>query len=140
MDPQKFAEAKFISETHRNIHERRKSQEFKVLVTSLSLYAVTCAAILSGKLDTNQIASCATYLYIAFFSVAASACLYFIPIALANKVNLQEICHVAENQILNSLGIKEPNKNPNRLAYIWQCVVVVLGAFVAAAIVHSQAC
>ena len=135
MDAPTFARAKFITQTHRNIHERRKVQEFKVVITTVTFHVAATAAILTGKLSLSKV--CIVITCIAFALLAIAACLYFIPTGRANRINQKHIYQPAEDLILKSLGIEPPKKNPLWFAYIWQCSVVVISAVVASIILLS---
>ena len=49
-DKDKFACWKFISETHRDLHEQRRKYEWKVFFTTITFYVLAVAASYNNKI------------------------------------------------------------------------------------------
>jgi hypothetical protein len=133
MTPDEFKQAKFIVETHRGIHEERKKKEFKIVLTTLTFYAASVAAVLSKRftLDCPKL----VFFISTFLVLAGAASVYFSSSAGANEVNLKKLAQPAEDLILKSLNIDPPKCNPMRWMWVWQAVVIWAGAILASVFV-----
>lgn len=93
----------FISRTHRNIHSKRISQEFKLTVTILTFYMLSVKFVLSAP-NYFDIRNCCleSLIWLIFIFIAVIAFIYLKGSAEANNIN-QKIAENAENEIMKSL-------------------------------------
>lgn len=120
---------KFISATHRSLHDQRRKAELQAFFTSATFYALIGAAKFTGKLqipDTNR----GFFLGGAWFlllAVALVSSLYLWGLHAANTVN-RRFAERAEDQIIDSLGLSKPEGAGAALANtrIWQTAMIVI--------------
>jgi hypothetical protein len=137
MTPEEFERAKFIVETHRNLHERRRDLAVRVLFATLTFYAACAAVALSGKLSATAwpINMFVTGMFVA---LAVAATSHIRATRDANQLTLTSFVHPAEDLILESLRLKPPNQNPMKDIPFWHMVLVWCGAVAASAIFWLQ--
>ena len=93
----KLEQLRFLSETHRTLHEQRRRIEQRVLLTTLSLYVLAAFAVLKGEI--KEITTGLKFgLWAAFFILALIAAAYLRSIHRANRINLS-IAEAAEGDI-----------------------------------------
>jgi hypothetical protein len=120
---------KFISETHRSLHDQRRKSELQAFFTSATLYALIGAAKFTGKL---QVPGAHPKLFLAgawlmLISIAVVSSLYLWGLHAANTVN-RRFAERAEDRILEALGIEKPEGAGWALANtrIWQTVMLAV--------------
>lgn len=144
---------KFISKTHRDIHEGRIKRELHVVITTLSFYAACVAFKLNKGFSGWQ----TFFVCLAFIIVAICVYIYLKASGKSNNFN-QGLSQVSENILLKSL--EEPSTNnlsdllkklleayenpdkfienhqknkegrPSANRWLWQEIIVISGAFI----------
>ncbi|MEW5816876.1 MAG: hypothetical protein AB1798_15955 [Spirochaetota bacterium] len=120
---------KFISQTHRSLHDQRRKAELQAFFTSATFYALIGAAKFTGRLtipDTNR----GVFLFgawVLLFAVALVSSLYLWGLHAANTVN-RRFAEQAEDQIMDALDLKKPEGAGAPLANtrIWQIAMIVI--------------
>lgn len=146
------------SQVYRSLHDSRIGREFKLVISTVTFFLVCVSAKLFGNIpETSQLLKKALPLYniftiAAFVFVCAMSFLYLRGSAGANDRN-QKDAEVAEEVMVRYLEDSPPhdlrkhyreidaNKKltaetrPNRYRWIWQWVVIVVGATFSFAII-----
>jgi hypothetical protein len=125
---------KFMSQTHRNIHEGRIKRELQVVITTLSFYGASLALKmkLSRPFPTDIIFT--IVVWVAFIGIAVGVYIYMKTSGDANRYN-QRQAEVSEEkliEILNGSGINIAVKadHPCANRWIWQALIVFFGAVI----------
>ena len=136
---------KFISQTHRSLHDQRRKYEAQAFLMTLTLFAIVGAARFTGKVSLPSPlpwCHCVPVLVgiwlIAYFSMS-----YLREIHVANQVN-KELAQSAEAQISEILRANgtaldvpsQPEKQGRRSArfvptLVWQCRMIIAFAAIA---------
>jgi len=104
----KLEQLRFLSKTHRMLHEQRRRIEQRVLLTTLSLYVLSAFAVLKGDIDEIKTAL-KLGLWAAFLILALIAAAYLRSIHRANRINLS-IAEAAEGDIATMVDSEAVNQ------------------------------
>ena len=145
----------FISQTHRQEFDRRRVYEWRVLFSILTLYVLSVAGKLSGKLNLSSIDNFQIYIWVGFIGLSIVSIWYLFHIHAAHGVN-KHIAEVAERALILKSGEKElievlgavpenvaSSVDPklsvlkNNWAWRWQ-VVTIMSVSVAASVIVSS--
>jgi hypothetical protein len=118
---------KFLSETHRTLHDQRRKTETKVFFTTLSLYVLPVTAKFSSdKFPSLNCHRCIVWICgIALWGLSSG---YLWKLHEANRVN-KRFAQVSEDRIMEVLSLPKPSlgskqDNSDRLRkvadYLWQ--------------------
>ena len=94
----KLEQLKFLSETHRNLHEQRRRVELRVLTIILSMYGLATFAVLKGDIDKEFIDDAKFWIWFAFLAIGGISSGYLRAIHKANRCNIR-IAEAAEDEI-----------------------------------------
>ena len=94
---------RFLSSTHRSLHDQRRKVEFQVLFTTLTFYIAVSGAVLTGQVTLPSSACFKFLVGLAFFVVAWISSIYLWLIHSANQTNIT-IAEKAEDAIASVLG------------------------------------
>jgi len=131
-DKDKLENLRFLSESHRNLHQQRRIIELRVLLTTLSLYALAAFAVLKGEFKQVPSTSILVAICLCFFVVGCLASAYLKRIHYANRINIS-LAEAAEKGMTKLLDLEELNDNfvtaQNKrshpmLAWIWQTAII----------------
>jgi hypothetical protein len=126
---------KFLSQTHRALHDQRRKLEFQVLFTSISFYVFTGAARFSGKLALPTSAKFVVFVWVFCIGLSFAASVFLLRLHKANLRNIT-VAESAEDAIIQALshhGLSLPSVGKQRsgwffLGWLWQSIVVVFFA------------
>lgn len=139
----KLEQLRFISQTHRTLHENRRRLEWRVFSVTLSVYVLSALAALKGDFKVKLPQTADAGIWIAYILLAIITVLYTQKMHVANMINMR-IAEKAEEKIDEIIGhdgskqiINEfKSKIPNRFwSWHWQTVVTLLVAMVCALII-----
>lgn len=131
-DKDKLESLRFISELHRKLHHQRRTIELRILLTTLSLYALAAFAVLKGEFKHDPNESIIIAVWICFILVACLASAYLLRVHNANRINLT-LSEAAEKEISNVLdlnGLKKAFEDAKDyrprpfLTLIWQTAII----------------
>ena len=133
----------FLSQTHRSLHEQRIKRSFKIIVSMLTFFVLCVAAKFAAdtKLPTSE-ASFNAVVWGTFFALWLAAAIDFWGSRGANMIN-QGIAQKAEDAIIAHLADKKlmvlspPNRNPRKMAWLWEMLIVLGGAAASAYAITS---
>jgi hypothetical protein len=135
-----------ISKTHRSILEERTRHEWKVLISTLTIYAFSIAGVLAKEITVPGDASFNKTVWGVYIVLALIATGYFRRLSKANKVN-QDFAHAAENKLMELSGVDEeynkvidsiPNHIRGCWALAWQVATLFLFATAASYIITCK--
>ncbi|XOF33109.1 MAG: hypothetical protein ACL93V_13995 [Candidatus Electrothrix sp. YB6] len=140
---------KFISSTHRSLHDQRRKIEFRVLFTTVTFYASVSGAVLTGKMTLPSSISFSVVVWFLFFTVAGISSAYLRRIHSANQRNMT-IAVNAENAVAQILATRGfPDLIPDAYQYrkrnqsfsrrilpnwLWETSILIIFALTAALI------
>lgn len=133
----------FVSQTNRPIHEARIGREFQMTVAMLTFFAACVVAryeipvgapIFQARFSLYDIC-----VVLAFTGLVVVAIVNLVGSMRANKQN-QKLAECAEDLVLQDLldrGVKLPlpQGHPNKARWIWQLVIIIAGAVIAAVLI-----
>ena len=124
----RFAALKFISETHRSLHDLRRAAELQAFFTTVSFYALIGAAKFTGKLEIGEShhSLFITGAWALLLAIAFLSSLYLWGLHKANTVN-RRLAEKAEDQILAMLQLEKPEGTGSTLANtrVWQIAMII---------------
>lgn len=125
----KFDALKFISETHRSLHDQRRKAELKAFFTTVIFYALIGAAKFTGKLQLPQ-SNRGLFLvgvWALLFAVSLFSSLYIWGLHKANLVN-RRLAENAEDEIIKMLDLRKPKGAGSPLANTrkWQTAMIII--------------
>lgn len=135
----KLEQLRFLSKTHRTLHEQRRLIEQRVLLTTLSLYVLMAFAILKGEI--KEITTGLEFgLWVAFLVLALIATAYLRSIHRANRINLSlaeaaenEITKIVDSRILNEVIEDASNASVHPFwSWWWQATTIFVVALASA--------
>lgn len=139
----KLEQLRFISQTHRTLHENRRRIEWRVFSVTLSVYALSALAALKGDFKVKLPQTADVGIWIAFILLAIITVMYSKKIHVANLINMR-IAEKAEDKIDEMIG-NDGSKQiinefesiiPNRFwSWHWQTVITLLVAIACAFII-----
>ena len=131
-DRDKLKNLRFLSELHRKLHQQRRTIELRILLTTLSLYALAAFAVLKGELRQATDISIIVAVCVCFLVVGFLASAYLKRIHNANRANLN-LAEAAEKGMMKLLVLKdlddtfkdaEKKRSHPNLAWIWQTAII----------------
>ena len=135
---------KFISKTHRDLHEKRIKRELQVVITSLTFYAACVAFKINSKFPLGEAFSIISIF--TFIIIAIYVFLYMEGSGQSNNIN-QKVAEEAENRLSELLDsclynrdsiIKEvKDKNPRWSYKATDCIAELLRVNLKLEIIHS---
>jgi len=125
----KFDALKFISETHRSLHDQRRKAELQAFFTSVTFYALIGAGKFTGKVQMPQ----TNYIlflvgaWAVLIAVAIVSSLYLWGLHKANTVN-RCFAEKAEDEIAKMVGLGKPKGAGSPLANtrVWQIAMITI--------------
>lgn len=120
---------KFISETHRSLHDQRRKAELQAFFACATLYALIGAAKFAGKLQVQsayqEIFLVGAWLVLIIIAVVSILCLW--GLHRANIVN-QRFAEMAEDKICETFEIEKPKGTGSHpaMTLIWEAVMLVI--------------
>jgi len=142
---------KFLSKTHRELHEQRRKYEFQAVFTSLSFFALSVAGFLGDKVKLPDSPGIKTGIQIMFLLVAVACAALLKRLHVSNRKNL-DIARNAENEIVTALQgkgchiLEEWAKQSDCLSRLvgrwqsweWQAAFLTITALTAGVIVRMK--
>ena len=137
---EKLDALKFLSETHRSLHDQRRRSETRAFFTTLTFFALVGAARFTGQASLPNSFPCwlLVALWVLLAVLAVASCMYLCVLHSANQVNkgIAEDAEKVIRRILeeNAAGIAEPcaaTKLTGKRPLIWQIVAIVVFAVAA---------
>lgn len=140
IDEREEARLQFISTTHRTAFDQRRHYEWQTVITTLTFYALTVAAVYAGdfRLPKSQ---CAVGMIfsLALLGLATISCRFLQHIHEANATN-KGITEAAERAIIETSVIKEVRGalppvrrgSEGNWALRWECTIICLFALISA--------
>jgi hypothetical protein len=118
---------RFISETHREVRNQRRTTQFQVFLTTTTFYALIGAAQFTGKLQPPQHHRL-WFVLGAWFLIAGIAVLssvYLLGLNASNRVN-RKLAENAEREISRMLDLPEAEGAGKTIAktYFWEIAVI----------------
>ncbi len=128
----KLENLRYLSELHRKLHQQRRAIELRVLLTTLSLYALAAFAVLKGEVTQAFDRSIIVAVCACFFVLGCLASAFLQRIHKANRANLN-LAEAAEKEMVELIGLKNlkdtskaaerERPHPN-LGWIWQTAII----------------
>ena len=134
-----FDALKFLSETHRLLHEKRQKYEWKIIFASLTFFVASVVAVYSQKIYLPEAKLIKALIWVLFLSFAFVTACFLRSIHTANARN-KSFAEDAERNIkamVNQQSIEKLTFSMDRFrktywAFYWQAFLIAVLAIVAA--------
>ena len=144
-ETQKVEALRHLSETHRRLHQERRQFEYKVLLTTLSLYALTVALTARGGAAAGALSQQAWVIWVGFIGLAITAALYLRRMHRADAINISiaegaeaALVKLAGDESLEAILGDAGTRRPMKLSALWWQCVTLLGTSVVSAYLVSN--
>ncbi len=127
-----FEALKFLSKTHRNLHQERIAKEFKLVITTLTFFVISvgakCAELLPTDKDVFDYCVWGGFLALAFV-----AFVYIWQSSKANKLN-QKAAEWVEDKIIDVFkeAVIGKNSHPCKARWLFEALIILVGAIISA--------
>lgn len=128
---------KFLSQTHRSLHDQRRKCDFEVLIATISFYVIAVAGRFSGKITIPTSEKFVALVWIACVGLSVVASAFLWRLHTANRKNMK-LAMSAEDALINILSKievnieKPPSENSSscgfHFGWFWQSLILVIFA------------
>lgn len=136
---ERFDALKFLSETHRALHEKRQKYEWKIIFAVLTFFVASVGAVYSQKVCLPGGVLVTVLIWVIFLSFALVTVGFLRSIHTANARNKsfaedveRQITALANQQQLNNISYSTQGFRKTYWAFYWQAFLIILLAVTAA--------
>ncbi len=136
---EQFEALRFLSETHRSLHEKRQKYEWKIIFTTLTFFVASTAAVFSQKVCLPDGAYVSTLIWILFLSFAIVAVCFLYSVHKANARNKffaeqveDQVTAIANHKTPAEICFSRDDFRKTYWAFYWQGALILILAIVTA--------
>ncbi len=136
----KFEALKYLSETHRSLHNKRQQYEWKIIFAVITFFVTTVGAVYSRKVSLPETGPIKFIVWIVYLSFGIATVCFLRSIHTANGRNKsfaesveKQIIQLVNNKTVSDVSFSMRGFRKTYWAFYWQASLTILLAIAAAA-------